>query len=173
MEACGVLKLSHEARKCDCCVVPTVSGVLSSDDFYTKKKNPSQIKMVRFCCNFINITSWCINTCIISAEGQPKTWYTRRALRGLKRLFSSKHRAKKPDECPHRDRTRSGCQCNRDAHVWATICVCLLLFCLAIMPSHVPLATLFFCVLKRRYSSVLVSTQASLEKDQRAFNKAI
>lgn len=45
--------------------------------------------------------------------------------------------------------------------------------CSAIMPSRVALTTLFFCVLKRRYSSVLVSTQASLENDWRAFIKAI
>lgn len=38
---------------------------------------------------------------------------------------------------------------------------------------HVAVAALFFCVLKRRYASVLVSTQASLENDWRAFNKAI
>lgn len=39
--------------------------------------------------------------------------------------------------------------------------------------SHCAIATLFWCSLRRRYSCILVSTQASLEKDWRAFNKAI
>lgn len=66
--------------------------------------------------------------------------------RSLKRLFSSKHGAKKRKiRMDVNTETRPGEVVSATGHVWATIWVCLLLFCSVIMPStssHVALATL-------------------------------